>query len=322
MALDTAVADTAANDTAVAETAVDDTAVAETALDDTDLAVDDTAVADTAVADTAVADTAVDASVADSAPDDADVPAPRCTAVCGEGDASFHPALVTIHGAGVSPPALDAGDPSLERRYIARAIDVYLDGAIADGTSLDLVDPSADAAVDVASGQWTLGLRLAAGLSVGGAAPGEPGYFAVARYVSAAACQPDSASGELEGAIGCSGDVGDGPLAVDVRVRADEATRGLTATITLEPSALVGLVAPEQQGLAALVVTGPVTLVLELTAWTCYGGLYGDGVCDCGCGGLDSDCAGSSDIAACGMCACGDRLDCADVDPSDTTRCR
>ncbi|MCC6620295.1 MAG: hypothetical protein IT385_03520 [Deltaproteobacteria bacterium] len=56
--------------------------------------------------------------------------------------------------------------------------------------------------------------------------------------------------------------------------------------------------------------------------WTCDDALYGDTLCDCGCGVQDSDCAGTSDVAECDLCeACGTGA-CADlVDLTDTTQC-
>jgi hypothetical protein len=37
------------------------------------------------------------------------------------------------------------------------------------------------------------------------------------------------------------------------------------------------------------------------SGWTCDRGFFGDGLCDCGCGGTDADCK-KADVSACAKC--------------------
>jgi hypothetical protein len=57
--------------------------------------------------------------------------------------------------------------------------------------------------------------------------------------------------------------------------------------------------------------------------WVCNGADYGDGVCDCGCGALDTDCKKKT-ADACGACptlGCAQDVQCTGIDPNDNTIC-
>jgi hypothetical protein len=57
--------------------------------------------------------------------------------------------------------------------------------------------------------------------------------------------------------------------------------------------------------------------------WLCGAASYGDGVCDCGCGALDIDCA-SQNAEACEACpvdGCASLFDCSTIEPEDNTVC-
>ncbi len=56
------------------------------------------------------------------------------------------------------------------------------------------------------------------------------------------------------------------------------------------------------------------------TGWACAANTYGDGLCDCGCGIKDSDCASTATLYDCGRATlCGDLNS---VDPGDITQCK
>jgi hypothetical protein len=57
--------------------------------------------------------------------------------------------------------------------------------------------------------------------------------------------------------------------------------------------------------------------------WTCFTSQYGDGVCDCGCGIQDIDCAATGNVDLCERCSSGcNASQCPGrIDPDDTTQC-
>jgi hypothetical protein len=71
----------------------------------------------------------------------------------------------------------------------------------------------------------------------------------------------------------------------------------------------------------AVCVSGP-------TGWSCLRELFGDGLCDCGCGSRDEDCA-STDVEICGRCPDSAQGGCngagpvcpGQIDPADNTKC-
>jgi hypothetical protein len=58
--------------------------------------------------------------------------------------------------------------------------------------------------------------------------------------------------------------------------------------------------------------------------WRCDPSYYGDGLCDCGCGAVDSDCADAT-VGSCEFCnepgSCGTGTCPANIDPDDNSTC-
>jgi hypothetical protein len=62
--------------------------------------------------------------------------------------------------------------------------------------------------------------------------------------------------------------------------------------------------------------------ISKCTGWTCDPSLYGDGICDCGCGVQDSDCANAL-VASCAFCddlgSCANA--CSQISPTNNAVC-
>lgn len=166
---------------------------------------------------------------------------------------------------------------------------------------------------------WTLGLLLALGCSgktvkehptTAAHTASEAGADPAASGDSAsgdAAAKSDSANASTSSNAGSSA-TSSSEMLDTLSVRDDLATSSSTP---LAPSAT-----PDSTDNSTSDATSTRT-------WRCLGHRYGDGVCDCGCGAPDIDCANSDDLSACERCSGGCNLGTCPgrLDPNDNTQC-